>query len=165
MDFFPDVEKLAEIFAHAAAPAFFLGAVAGFVSLMSARLSTILERIASAQSRKDADPGFDEADRDLEQLAHRAQLLGEGVLLSLCSGICATLLLFIIFVSQFAGFHHAYGAAALFVLASLLLGLALLRFAQEAMSTQRIGRARIIGVDLQHRAEILSSTRPAYCSR
>ncbi len=136
MAFIPDAEELNLIFSHAAAPAFFLGAVAGFVSLMSSRLSIILERIATARSGKNTDPGFGDPDREVEQLARRAQLLGDGVFLALCSGICATLLLVLMFVSQFAGFHHVYGAALLFVVATVLLGFALFRFAQEAMSTR-----------------------------
>jgi len=43
--FIPDAQRLSEIFSNAIAPTFFLGAVAAFVSLMTARLSAVIERI------------------------------------------------------------------------------------------------------------------------
>jgi hypothetical protein len=57
--------------------------------------------------------------------------------LSLAGGICATLLLALLFASQFFGLHHVYGAAILFIGATLLLGVALFRFAQEAWHARR----------------------------
>jgi hypothetical protein len=51
--------------------------------------------------------------------------------------MCAMLLLAMLFTSQFFGFHHAYGAAALFITATLLLGAALFQFAQEAWHARR----------------------------
>ena len=70
-------------------------------------------------------------------LTRRACLLSDGIILSLGGGICATLLLAILFASQFFGLHHAYGAAVLFIAATLLLGVALFRFAQEAWHARR----------------------------
>ena len=46
-------------------------------------------------------------------------------------------MLAILFASQFFGLHHAYGAAVLFIAATLLLGVALFRFAQEAWHARR----------------------------
>ena len=68
----------------------------------------------------------------LGPLTRRARLLSDGIILSLGSGMCATLLLAILFASQFFGLQHAYGAAIMFFVATLLLGVALVRFAQEA---------------------------------
>ena len=44
----------------------------------------------------------------------------------------AALLLAALFASQFFGLKHVYGAGVLFFVATLLLGVALFRFAQEA---------------------------------
>jgi hypothetical protein len=58
--------------------------------------------------------------------------LNSGIVAALCGGLCATLLLAIIFVTEFMGLKYAYGAGLLFVCATFFLGFALLRFAQEA---------------------------------
>ena len=58
----------------------------------------------------------------------------EGVvsLAALRGGVCATLLLAIMFIAGFLGLKHAYGAGLLFIVATGFLGFALIRFAQEA---------------------------------
>jgi hypothetical protein len=58
--------------------------------------------------------------------------LNSGILASLRGGICATLLLAILFVTEFFGLRYAYGAGLLFVTATFFLGFSLFRFAQEA---------------------------------
>jgi hypothetical protein len=134
----PDIEKLEHIFQNAIAPAFFLGAVAAFVSLMTSRLADVngLIRAASAQAvggPQAADPGGVGNAINLALLQRRAGLLADGIVLSLAGGVGATLLLALLFGSQFLGLEHAYGAALLFIFSILLLGLALVRFAQEAL--------------------------------
>ena len=60
-----------------------------------------------------------------------------NVILSLGGGVCATLLLAALFASQFFGLNHVYGAGLLLFVATLLLGIALFRFAQEAWLGRR----------------------------
>ena len=69
---------------------------------------------------------------DVERLRRRARFLNSGILASLRGGLCATLLLALLFVSEFFGLKYAYGAGLLFVISTFLLGFALFRFAQEA---------------------------------
>ena len=129
----PDIERLEHIFQNAIAPAFFLGAVAAFVSLMNSRLGDVNGRIKAARALLASEPASADVGVALVLLQRRARLLADGIVLSLAGGFCATLLLALLFLSQFTGLHHAYGAAFLFVIAILLLGFALFRFAQEAM--------------------------------
>ena len=129
----PDIETLEHIFQNAIAPAFFLGAVAAFVSLMNSRLGDVNGRIKAAMALLEAEPASADSTVALVLLRRRARLLADGIVLSLAGGVSATLLLAVLFLSQFTGLHHAYGAAFLFVIAILLLGFALFRFAQEAM--------------------------------
>jgi hypothetical protein len=137
MELVPDIDRLTQIFSNAIAPAFFLGAVAAFVSLMMSRLAAVSERIKSTTALP-AQAGATVGSRmSPDALAHRARLLSDGIILSLASGICATLLLAMLFASQFFGLHHVYGAAVLFIGATLLLGVALFRFAQEAWHARR----------------------------
>ena len=137
MDLVPDIDRLTQIFSNAIAPAFFLGAVAAFVSLMMSRLAAVSERIKATTPLPDQDGAAVGSSMALGTLRRRARLLSDGIILSLGGGICATLLLAILFASQFFGLRHVYGAAVLFIGATLLLGVALFRFAQEAWHARR----------------------------
>jgi Protein of unknown function (DUF2721) len=130
-DFVPDIQRLTQIFSQATAPTFFLGAVAAFVSLMSSRLGAIVARIRALNAIPHDDPRA-HLKTDVERLRRRARLLNSGMHASLIAGICATLLLAIIFTVEFFGFKYAYGAGLLFVVATIALGIGLVRFAQEA---------------------------------
>ena len=129
----PDIERLEQIFSNAIAPSFFLGAVAAFITLMMSQLASVNERIEVSNKGAAADA----SSVSLRMLKRRARLLSDGILLSLGGGICATLLLAMLFASQFLGFRHAYGAAVLFVVATLLMGTALIRFAEEVWQARR----------------------------
>ena len=137
MDVVPEIDRLAQIFSNAVAPAFFLGAVAGFVSLMMSRLAAVNAGIKATKALPDQGGAAAGSSMALGTLRCRARLLSDGIILSLGGGMCATLLLAILFASQFFGLHHAYGATVLFIFATLLLGIALFRFAQEAWHARR----------------------------
>ena len=111
LDFIPDTQRLSQIFSQALAPTFFLGAVAAFVSLMASRLSAVIERVRTLN----AIPGDDAAraylKADLDRLRRRARFLHSGILASLRGGLCATLLLAIIFATEFLGLKYAYWPA------------------------------------------------------
>lgn len=130
--FIPDAQRFSEIFSNAIAPTFFLGAVAAFVSLMSSRLSAVIERVRTLNAITDEDQARAHLKVDLARLRRRARLLNSGILAALRSGVCATVLLAIMFITGFLGLKHAYGAGLLFIIATGFLGLALVRFAQEA---------------------------------
>jgi hypothetical protein len=137
MDVIPEVDRLTQIFSNAIAPSFFLGAVAAFVSLMMSRLAAVNAQIKATGALPDRDGAAVGSSMALGALTRRARLLSDGIILSLAGGIFATLLLAILFASQFFGLHHVYGAAVLFIGATLLLGVALFRFAQEALHARR----------------------------
>lgn len=132
LDFIPDTERLSKIFSQAIAPAFFLGSVAGFVSLMASRLSAVMERTRNLNAIADDDDARAHLKTDLDRLRRRARLLNSGILAALRAGLCATLLLAILFVTEFVGLKYAYGAGLAFLIATFFLGFALFRFAQEA---------------------------------
>lgn len=118
----PDADRLSKVFTEAAAPAFFLGAVAGLISILIFRLSDVMERM-----RRDKP----EAGDDRAYLLKRARLLMSATRLSLAGGLCTTLLLALAFLGAFLQLPHIYGAAVLFLLATTFVGLSLLRFFQE----------------------------------
>jgi hypothetical protein len=95
---------------HATAPAFFLGTVAAFVSLMTSRLAAVRERIAKLHAEA-GSPDHPQWKVARKRLLLRTTFLTDAILITLCSGIAATLLLTILFVAQFLGLAYAYGAA------------------------------------------------------
>ena len=127
----PDIERLARIFAQATAPTFFLGAVAAFVSLMSSRLYIIIDRMRHLNAISQDDPERGRLRRDLVRLRKRAKYLSSGMFAALAAGVCATILLAIMFMAEFAGLEYAFGSGILFMVATILLGFSLIRFGQE----------------------------------
>jgi Protein of unknown function (DUF2721) len=130
MELVPDIDRLTQIFSNAVAPSFFLGAIAAFVSLMMSRLTTVNARIKATRELRNQDRAAVGSGSPLGRLARRSRLLNDGILLSLGGGVCATLLLAALFASQFFGLKHVYGAGVLFFAATILLGVALFRFAR-----------------------------------
>jgi len=125
LELLPDIERLTKIFQQATAPAFLLGAIAGFVSLMFSRLNHIVDRLR-------AMPDDDRLDAHRTILRRRARLLSRGILASLYGAIFSTLMLAILFVSEIFGLRYAFFAPTLFALATISLGVGLVRFVQEA---------------------------------
>jgi len=131
MAFIPDPEHLGKIFAQAAAPAFFLGAVTGLVSILMGRLSSITDRLnAKGRAAREAPAGVDEK-TETAWLVRRAILIHQAIWMTLSGGICTAFLLVISFAAGFFHLEHAYGAGLMFVLASGLVGAGLIRFTQE----------------------------------
>ena len=54
MDIVPDTGQLSQVMAQATAPAFILGAVAGFVSILLGRMTSVIDRIRSLNEIADA---------------------------------------------------------------------------------------------------------------
>jgi len=131
LDFIPDVQRLATIFSSAVSPTFFLGAVAAFASLMSVRMSSTIQRVRELNAISDDDPARAHLKSDLDRLMRRAKLLKDGIYSALLAGVCATILLAILFGTEFMGLNYAYGAGLLFIIATIFMGISLFRFAQE----------------------------------
>jgi hypothetical protein len=129
--FVPDAERLAHIFSTATAPTFFLGAVAAFPGLMTSRMEAAMNRVRALNSIPDTSKDKAHLKSDVERLIRRARLLKSGIFNALAAGVCATLLLANLFVTEFIGLKYAYGAGILFLIATMFLGIALVRFGQE----------------------------------
>ena len=113
MDFVPDVGQLSQVMSQATAPAFVLGAVAGFVSILLGRMTTVLDRIRSLNEIAEDDRARAHLKSDIPRLQRRASLLNSAVRLALLSGMCTALLLVVGFASAFLKLQHEYGAAVL----------------------------------------------------
>ena len=107
------------------------------MSLMMSRLTAVNERIKATRTLPNQDRDEVGSSMALDSFKRRGRLLSDGIILSLGEGMCATLLLAALFASQFFGLHHVYGAGVLFFVATLLLGIALFRFAREVWLARR----------------------------
>ena len=127
----PSAVQLSQVMTEATAPAFVLGAVAGFVSILQGRMTAVMERIRTLNGVPDEDGNRTHLKADIPRLRRRAQLLNSATHLALASGICTALLLFVGFACAFLRLQHVYGAGVLFGIAIILLGTSLFRFRQE----------------------------------
>jgi len=129
--FIPDANQLTSIFALAAGPAFLLGAVAGFISLLMSRLKSVTDQLDRPVEIAGSDTAQTKRKQDIVGLKRRAVLLNSAAYLALCAGICTTLLLMVAFASAFFRLQHVYGGALLFAIANGLLTVSLYKFARE----------------------------------
>ena len=131
MNLAPDTGEIAQLMSQATAPAFVLGAVAGFVSVLLNRMAGVVERIRSLHEIADADDARAHLKADIPRLRRRAKLLNSAAHLALLSGLCTSLLIVVGFGSAFFHLKHEYGSGLLFGAALGLLGGAIYRFGQE----------------------------------
>ena len=131
MSLVPETQQLSQMMLQATAPAFVLGAVAGFVSILLGRMTMIVDRIRSLNEIGEDDTVRARLKSDIPRLRRRAELLNSATRLALFSGMCTSLLLVVGFASAFLKLQHEYGAGLLFIIAVGLIGGALFRFGQE----------------------------------
>ena len=127
----PVTERLEQVITQAMAPAFVLGAVAGFVAVLIGRANGIIDRIRTINAIPDDDSARGYLKADLPRLQRRAKLMNDAIYLAVASAVCTTLLLIITFVSAFFGFRHEPGAGLMFVLLLALLCASLVTLARE----------------------------------
>lgn len=131
MDVVPETGQLAQVMVQSTAPAFILGAVAGFVSILLGRMTNVIDRVRSLNEIADDDTVRANLKSDIPRLRRRAKLLNSATHLALASGMCTSLLLVVGFASAFFRLQHEYGAGILFAVAVALLGGSLFGFSQE----------------------------------
>ena len=110
MDIVPDTGQLSQVMVQATAPAFILGAVAGFISILQGRMTSVIDRIRSLNEIADDDIARANLKSDIPRLRKRAKLLNSAIHLALTSGMCTSLLLVVGFGSAFFRLQHEYGA-------------------------------------------------------
>ena len=114
------------------APAFLLGAVAAFISVLIARMNRIIDRSQALNAISHDDPARAHLRADIPRLKRRAALLNSAIFLATTSAIVTTLLVVVAFASAFYHIRHEYGVAALFVVALGFFAASLINLAREA---------------------------------
>lgn len=124
-------EELGRVMARATAPVFLLSAVAGFISVLTARLARIVDRVRALNRIGDADHERLFLRADLPRLKRRASLVHRAITLSLLSGVATSLIVVFMFGGAFLAIVHEWGAALLFIVAQTLFAASLVCFAME----------------------------------
>jgi Protein of unknown function (DUF2721) len=121
----PDIDHLSTAISHATAPAFMLGAVAGFLSILIARLERLTDRnrILRSGGLGDIDPAVKEV--IARELGRRMVLLGRAIYFAVLSALVTAALLISAFFAALIGIGHG-GIVALMFAASLALLMAAL---------------------------------------
>lgn len=112
-------EQISRVISQATAPAFLLGAVAAFISVLITRMNRIVDRSNFLGALPEGDPGRSRLEVILPRLKRRARLLNKAIEFAVISGICTTVLVILAFASSFLNFKHEYGAAVMFSVALL----------------------------------------------
>jgi hypothetical protein len=120
------IDQLSQIISQATAPAFLLGAVAGFVSVLIGRLNRVVDRGAALLSIDHQDSERLRQKKEIPLLQRRAKLINRAIECAVVAGICTTFLVIAAFASALIGFNHTYGSALLFVAALAFFATALI---------------------------------------
>jgi hypothetical protein len=127
----PPISHIAQVISQAIAPAFILGAVSGFTSVLVTRLNRIIDRcrslVAIDQNQGAKAPGG----ADMLALNARANLIKRALFWAVASALVTILLMIVAFAYAFFDLPHEKGVAILFVVALLLFGAALINFGRE----------------------------------
>ena len=127
----PSIDQLARIIGNVAAPAFLLGAVAAFISVLISRINRVIDRAQFLHGIGDADPSKAYLKADIPRLRRRAALLNRALFCSILSAILTSLIVIVAFISAMFNLAHEYGVAILFVGALLTFCISLVDLARE----------------------------------
>ena len=128
----PSVTQLSQVIGQVTAPAFLLGAVAAFTSVLISRMNRIIDRSQALNAVRDDDASKAHLKSDIPRLKRRAALLNSAILFSTVSAIITSLLVIVAFVCAFYNMPHEYAVALLFVIALGFFTVSLVYLAREA---------------------------------
>ena len=123
-----DIDQLSVAISHATAPAFMLGAVAGFLSILIARLERVADKNKALRS---SDENLDPSGVVAASFMRRMELLSHAILFAVLSALVTAALLIAAFFAALIGIGHGQIVAMMFALALLLLMASLVQLARE----------------------------------
>jgi len=123
--------QFALVISQAAAPAFLLGAVASFLSVLFLQLNRILDRLGAISSLSDESATSAKLRATRPLLKIRATNVGRAIFWALGSGIATCFVIIAAFAGACFGLRHELGAAILFAVSLGLFTVALFTFGYE----------------------------------
>ncbi|MCP4617461.1 MAG: DUF2721 domain-containing protein [Bradyrhizobium sp.] len=127
----PSIDQLSRIIGNVAAPAFLLGAVAAFISVVMSRINRVIDRSQFLHEISEGDGPKAYLKADIPRLRRRASLLNRSLLCAIVSAILTALIIIVAFISAMFGVAHEYGVAMLFIGALVLFCGSLIELARE----------------------------------
>jgi hypothetical protein len=125
------MNQLSLVISQAAAPAFLLGAIAAFLSVLVSHMSRIVDRSRAIESISDVDGTQTRLKAALPTLRARTLLIHRAIFWAVGSGVATCFLMIAGFISAVLGLRHEPGAAILFTLSLVLFTASLIAFARE----------------------------------
>jgi Protein of unknown function (DUF2721) len=127
----PSIDQLGRIIGNVAAPAFMLGAVAAFISVLISRINRVIDRAQFLHGIGEGDGTRSYLKADIPRLRRRAALLNRSLFCSVVAAILTALIIVVAFISALLNVAHEFGVAILFIGALLLFCLSLIDLARE----------------------------------
>ncbi|MGC1578845.1 MAG: DUF2721 domain-containing protein [Beijerinckiaceae bacterium] len=124
-------DQISRVISQATAPAFLLGAVAAFISVLITRMNRLADRSNALIAIPDDDPRWAHLKVVLPRLSQRARLMNRAIEFAVISGIFTTGLVILAFLSAFLRFRHEYGAGIMFIMALMSFAAALITLWRE----------------------------------
>jgi len=141
-------ENIAKLIQLALGPVFLLSGVGITLSMLTQRLSRIVDRARTLEDQRERTTEADRLkriDKDLRAIFRRTKYINGAIALSTVSALLTTLVVTLLFASEFTPLAIGGVVAVLFSLAMICLSLAFLMFLVEvriATNTLRIGEHR-----------------------
>ena len=127
----PPATQMSQVISQVTAPAFLLGAVAAFVSVLISRMNRIIDRTQALNAIADDDKVKAALKSDVPRLKRRAALLNKAILYATISAIVTSLLVIVAFVSAYFNIEHETGVGGFFVVALAFFTASLVNLARE----------------------------------
>ena len=127
----PSIDQIGRIIGNVAAPAFLLGAVAAFISVVISRINRVVDRSQYLHGIADSDTSKAYLKEDIPRLRRRAALLNRSLFCSVLAAILTALIIVVAFISALMSVAHEYGIAILFMAALLTFCASLIDLARE----------------------------------
>ena len=127
----PSIDQLSRIIGSVAAPAFLLGAVAAFISVLISCMNRVMDRSQFLHGIAEGDGAKEYLKADIPRLKSRAALLNQSIFYSIVSAIITASLIIVAFVSPMLHLAHEYGVAILLIVAQVFVILSLVDLARE----------------------------------
>jgi hypothetical protein len=127
----PDAEQLSRVISQVTAPAFLLSAVASLLSVLTTRLSRVVDRSRSISYLPLQDPRRASLEVELPELRQRGLLIHKAIFWSVGAGIVTCLLIVAAFAAALLEIGHERLAAVLFILSMGFFTASLVYLARE----------------------------------
>lgn len=124
-----DIDQLSTVISHATAPAFMLGAVAAFLSILISRLERIVDKNRALRSTDAA--AVDPSGAIAASFSRRMALLSRAIYFAVLSALATAALLIGAFVAALSGVAHARFIALMFAVSLALLMASLVELTRE----------------------------------